>query len=498
MFNKLDGKVVVLKIVLFACVLTLLFAYSRNDINSQQFSLKEAAFLYEGNQLIGVSTGERADQLTQAQQASAQQAAKKVNKTVDQAMLSTKVVEAPTLINFAVSDKEQAKTIAEAKQQTKVIEQGYTITIDGKYKYYVKNKSAISYTAEKILSAYLPDSSYVDYYKTIGKFKPYTKANKTYTDLSINNDIKITEGYTTGSKFIENQDDLLFELFHKNQDKEYDYISDTTSIKSIKLDNKMSDTVLKLDNPTLTDNTVTYDGQKVITNDINPIINVVQTYNTVKKKSIDYETVEEVDDSLQPWEVEVATEGKAGTREITYENKMVNGKLVSTEKLSEKVTKAPVNKVIKVGKKVSATGVSGDFENPTTESNSNAAATASGFIWPGTENSVTCSFGCYAGHTGIDIQSYFGAPEYAAKAGVVVTSGWSNYGYGYYVVIDHGGGIRTLYAHQPAQPPVSVGQYVEQGQVVGYEGQTGHASGEHLHFEIQINGTAVNPYPYIS
>ncbi len=104
----------------------------------------------------------------------------------------------------------------------------------------------------------------------------------------------------------------------------------------------------------------------------------------------------------------------------------------------------------------------------------------------------------YSGHTGIDIQSYYGGPEYAAASGTVVTSGWSNIGYGYHVVIDHGGGVKTLYAHQSQQPPVSVGQYVEQGQVIGFEGATGNVTGEHLHFEVQINGTAVNPRPYIT
>jgi murein DD-endopeptidase MepM/ murein hydrolase activator NlpD len=98
-------------------------------------------------------------------------------------------------------------------------------------------------------------------------------------------------------------------------------------------------------------------------------------------------------------------------------------------------------------------------------------------------------------HQGIDIGSPQGAPIVAAKDGTVTSAGSQN-GYGNTIVVDHGGGVTTLYAHQSRLSAV-VGQRVARGQVIGYVGSTGKSSGPHLHFEIRINGTAVNPLPYL-
>lgn len=489
-------KSILVKIALFAFVLSLLFIYSQKDTNIQQFTFNNTAFLYEGNQLVGVNTGEKAEELDVAQSNRAQQVSKEADTNVEDAALSTRVVKTPSLIHFDLSEQEQVDTIDYAKQQTKILEQGYTVTIDDKYKYYVKDLDTVEWTKDKILLAYLPNQSYLDYYNSVGDFKPYKDGKKTFTGISITNDVQVTEGYTTGSKYIEEPEDLLFDLFHKDQNRKYDMISDTASIKSIREANEMTDTEFKLDNPNLTDNTVTYNGLQVVTNSIDPILEVVQTFETEKNQSIDFETVQEVDDSMLAGQIDVVTEGKEGKRKITYENQMVNGKVVSTTKIEEEVTKTPVHKVVKIGKGTVANSVT--VTGNTVGTSSDAAANASGFIWPSSSRSVTCVYGCYSGHTGIDIQSYYGGPIYAAKAGVVTISGWSNYGYGYHVVIDHGNGVKTLYAHQKQQPPVAVGQYVEQGQVIGFEGATGRVTGEHLHFEVQINGTADNPYSYIA
>lgn len=501
--NKINAKLLISKIALFAFVLLLLFTYSSQESNNQNFELNQAAFLYEGNELVGVNTDDRALELEASQKNKAAEVKAAAGVTDPDTALSTKVINTPSLIKFNLTDEEQVELIDYAKQQTKVLEQGYTLTVDDKYKYYIKDKETVEWTIEKILLAYLPDKSYLDYYQSTGKFKTYTQGDKKFTGISINNDIKVTEGYSTGSLYIENQEDLLFNLFHKDQNKTYDIISDSASIKSIKNDNDMNDTVFKINNPNLADNTVTYNGQQIITNDLDPVIEVVQTFETVESETIDFDTVQEVDESMLTGQFEVKTEGEEGKKEITYENKMVNGEVVSTEKVNEEVTEKPVHKVILVGdgqvtNSVTVNGSGTSSTDSTSFSNSNASASASGFIWPSSGTRVTCQYGCYSGHTGIDIQSYYGGPIYAAKDGMVVTSGWSNYGYGYHVVIDHGNGVKTLYAHQNQPPPVSVGQYVSQGQMIGYEGATGNVTGEHLHFEVQINGTAVNPYPYIA
>ena len=97
-------------------------------------------------------------------------------------------------------------------------------------------------------------------------------------------------------------------------------------------------------------------------------------------------------------------------------------------------------------------------------------------------------------HTGTDIGAQYGANIIAAAGGTVKFAGW-NGGYGNCAIIDHGGGVSTLYAHMSSLL-VSAGQYVSAGSLVGRVGSTGNSTGPHLHFEVLINGTAVNPMQY--
>jgi murein DD-endopeptidase MepM/ murein hydrolase activator NlpD len=121
---------------------------------------------------------------------------------------------------------------------------------------------------------------------------------------------------------------------------------------------------------------------------------------------------------------------------------------------------------------------------------------AAGFIWP-VNGPVTSPFGWRWGrmHEGIDIGVGYGTPIHAAASGRVVYAGWMS-GYGNLTAIDHGGGVSTAYGHQSSLA-VSVGQVVSQGQTIGYVGCTGHCFGPHLHFEVRINGSPVDPLGYL-
>lgn len=99
-------------------------------------------------------------------------------------------------------------------------------------------------------------------------------------------------------------------------------------------------------------------------------------------------------------------------------------------------------------------------------------------------------------HTGVDISAALGTPVMAAADGLVVAVGHSNFGYGNYVVIAHGGGIATLYAHL-LQTDANVGDSVVRGQVIGLEGSTGFSTGPHVHFELRVNDQVIDPMPYL-
>jgi peptidoglycan DL-endopeptidase CwlO len=125
-----------------------------------------------------------------------------------------------------------------------------------------------------------------------------------------------------------------------------------------------------------------------------------------------------------------------------------------------------------------------------------ATPSAAGLIWP-VSGPITSPFGPRWGgfHPGIDIGVPEGTPIHAAAAGTVIWCGWES-GYGNLVVIDHHNGIATAYAHQ-SRIEVSCGQNVDQGQEIGLTGCTGYCFGPHLHFEVRVNGTPVDPIGYL-
>lgn len=134
---------------------------------------------------------------------------------------------------------------------------------------------------------------------------------------------------------------------------------------------------------------------------------------------------------------------------------------------------------------------------------------ASGFIWPLPKSYIISSWWGYrkdpftgrqAYHNGLDIATSGTSPEiYAIAGGEVITAGGNPYtGYGYYVIIDHGGGFQSLYGHMNKWPSVSKGDMVKQGQVIGYVGTTGRSTGKHLHFTIYKDGKDVNPLNYVN
>jgi len=116
--------------------------------------------------------------------------------------------------------------------------------------------------------------------------------------------------------------------------------------------------------------------------------------------------------------------------------------------------------------------------------------------WP-VSGPVTSGFGLRWGrmHEGVDIAVAEGTPVRAAGAGTVIYAGWMG-GYGNLVVVDHGNGLSTAYAHNSSLG-VGVGQSVTAGQVVSYSGNTGNSTGPHVHFEVRVNGSAVDPLGYL-
>ena len=182
----------------------------------------------------------------------------------------------------------------------------------------------------------------------------------------------------------------------------------------------------------------------------------------------------------------VTTKGENGITEKTEEVVRLNGEVTATTQLSSKVIKEQVTRVVTIG-------TANSYVSATTKANVKSA----GFICPISSGKfkVSAYYGDGRNHKGIDLAANRGTPIFAVAAGKVTFSGWDG-NYGYSVVIEHSNGMKTRYAHANALC-VSKGATVAQGDMIATVGSTGWSTGNHLHFEVIVNGVKVNPGPYI-
>lgn len=221
--------------------------------------------------------------------------------------------------------------------------------------------------------------------------------------------------------------------------------------------------------------------------DKNAIINYAVIKTEKYTAAVKYKTNITYDDSKYSDYYNVDVSGVDGLGEYTDKVYYLNGKEISRQNIGCNVITSPVDECVTIG----------TLERPT----GYKPGVASGvFMWPvPTLSTIGAYFGDGRGHEGFDFigHSACGAPIYASDAGVVVSAetGW-NGGYGNCIIIDHGNGFKTRYAHCLSLN-VSVGDLVSKSDIIGYVGSSGDSDGAHLHFEIIKNGVPVDPYPYI-
>jgi murein DD-endopeptidase MepM/ murein hydrolase activator NlpD len=239
-------------------------------------------------------------------------------------------------------------------------------------------------------------------------------------------------------------------------------------------------------NPGFTENTIIQPGQEIKIVKVQPFLTVQSKGTKVVNEVIPFDVVTKVDSKLAVGKSVVKQAGKDGEKVVTYNYIEENGKTIEKQVVKEEVIVEPVKQVI----------AKGPNPPPVYVGTSRGSGSVSGMVWP-LSGPITSYYGYRWGgfHTGIDIDGVTGQPYVAAASGKVVFAGW-NGGYGYSILIDHGNGVATRYAHS-SQLNVKAGQTVEKGQTIGLVGSTGRSTGSHLHFEVIINGSTVNPLNYI-
>ncbi|MBR5391002.1 MAG: M23 family metallopeptidase [Clostridia bacterium] len=213
-----------------------------------------------------------------------------------------------------------------------------------------------------------------------------------------------------------------------------------------------------------------------------PYLSVQQTVTLAYQEEIPYETEIVYDDSMYKNKSAIRVQGVNGLADVVADVTYVNGVETDRKILSYTVLKEPVNAVKAVGtKEPPRTASTGRFIKPT------SARFSSPFGY-------RRSLGDY--HTGVDYAGAVGTNIWAADGGTVIWAGQRG-NYGKYIIIDHGNGYTSYYCHC-SKLLVSSGDKVAQGDVIAKIGKTGRVTGPHLHFEIRVNGKAVNPLKYVS
>jgi murein DD-endopeptidase MepM/ murein hydrolase activator NlpD len=300
--------------------------------------------------------------------------------------------------------------------------------------------------------------------------------------VSFVKDVKTREGiYPLTS--INSLDDIEAELDkEQTQQKVYTAIQGDAPI-TIAQKNGIPYSQLKALNPNIEDSLVV--GQEVLVQKSVPFLEVQVEKEITYQEPVAFSIEQVQDQSQYQGYVKVTQTGQNGLKEVKAKVTLVDGVETTRDVLDTRVLTDPINERVVVGGKL-----------PLQTLPSITHSKSSGLIWPVDGGYVSCPFGGYSGHTGMDIATNAGVAVRAAAAGTVTKVVYNSYGYGYHLVINHGGGVETLYAHN-SKIYVKVGDWVEQGQLIAAVGRTGRATGNHCHFEVHVNGKYVNPANYI-
>lgn len=282
------------------------------------------------------------------------------------------------------------------------------------------------------------------------------------------------------------QSGVSYILTGKEEPRPYT-VQDGDTLWDIAHANAMSSAELIAANPGFDPNKLKI-GQELNLVAMKPFVTVVVTQEVKETESIPFTTQYKKNSSMYKGQTSIITAGKNGSKEIVSKVVSENGVVVSREKISETVISEPVMQTAYQGTK--------------SKSSSAVYVTASkkigGLSNPLASIQISDGYGASRGnrrHKGVDLRAPKGTPIYAAANGVV-TKVSSSGSYGKLVVIDHGNGLVTKYAHCNSFN-VSVGDSVKRGQQIATVGRTGNATGNILHYEVLVNGANRNPASYL-
>lgn len=340
-----------------------------------------------------------------------------------------------------------------------------------------------NFVGENIYNAYIEDN----------QIKIESTGRNT-ENIYVDEDITIKETLIpTAEKIYTNDEELSqYLLFGENMKKSDYTIKAGETIEQVAFNNEISVKEFLMSNPKFTSaNSLLFPGQIVNIAVPDPQLSVVIEEYVVEDQTSKYTTEEIYDGNMTLGDSEVRQKGENGTIRIFQRVKSVNGVITFVDKINQETMKPSINEIVAIGTKyIPTVGSVGNWAWPT---NSGWTIT-SPYGWR-----IDPFSGYRDLHNALDIAGTgYGSNIYAATNGVVTTVSYDSIN-GYHVVINHNNGYYTWYNHMNSWPIVKVGQTVARGQVIGYIGSSGYATGPHLHFQVWVGrpyreGYTINPF----
>ena len=341
---------------------------------------------------------------------------------------------------------------------------------------YVLDKDVFKEAVEALIRTFVGEVQYKAYIED-NQVKIETTGEE-IQNVYVDEDITVKEtNIPVDETIYTDSSELANYLLYGKEQKANEYIVQAgDTIENVAFNNKISPEEVLISNSTLTSTTnLLYPGQKLQIIETNPQISVVEESYVVEDIESQYPTEERYDENAAIGVDKVIQDGENGLERVAQRVKKVNGVINYVVPEGKTVLKAPISKIIMKGTKyIPDVGSTTSWGWPT----DSGWRLSSGYVWR--TNPVT---GKRELHGGLDISGTgYGSRIYATNNGRVKEAGY-HYSYGNHVIIDHNNGYLTLYAHM-SRINVKEGQVVARGDVIGYVGMTGIATGPHVHYEI--------------
>ncbi len=347
---------------------------------------------------------------------------------------------------------------------------------------YVKNLDDFTVAKDRYVLMFISKDAYTNIQNKINQ-PLLTNYGYQETSIKIKEDIEISRGFAPISKILKNVDEIVYYLSYGYDTvpeyytvQKYDTIEGIAQVHRLEADHlvminkelKSPDQILKV-------------GSQLNVTYYNSPITITVTREVLRKEPHYPSSTKYIKDpTLNEGVQKTVTKEKVGSDDVRVMETWVNGVLQGNEIVGREVKIAPIQEVVRIGTKVVPGTGTGTFR------------------WPVDYPTITCRWYCYAGHKAIDLQNRYNryGNIYAADRGTIVENSYNSTN-GYFVKINHNNGLLTYYGHMRSKSPLAKGTKVEKGQIIGNIGQTGVATGPHVHFAIERNGVRINPCLYL-